>query len=156
MNKLAVIKLTGKRGGYTLVDRADYERLNQSRWQKDANGYVRRCTSSHGVRRTVWMHKEVLDAPEVDHKNGLPVDNTRANLRPCNRAQTCANRAVQSNVKTSCFKGVHKQGDKWRARITLNGRTYSLGMFATQEEAARAYNEKAPAFYGDFARPNDL
>ena len=46
--------------------------------------------------------------------------------------------------------------NKWRARITINGKTMHLGLFASAIEAARAYNEKAKELFGDFANLNEV
>lgn len=42
----------------------------------------------------------------------------------------------------------------WRAEITIKGKTRHVGCFATQEEASRAYDDKAREVYGDNAIPN--
>lgn len=60
----------------------------------------------------------------------------------------------------SKFSGVwqhsaKKQGSKtWQAQIKYNGKTHYLGIYLTEEEAARAYDAKARELYGDQARLN--
>ncbi len=39
----------------------------------------------------------------------------------------------------SKYEGVTKSGDRWRARIYVNGRRQSLGLFNTEIEAYQAY-----------------
>jgi hypothetical protein len=61
--------------------------------------------------------------------------------------------------KTSQYVGVclvkQKQLKKhWLASITHHGKLYRLGLFYTEEDAARAYDEKAVELYGDEARLN--
>jgi group I intron endonuclease len=46
------------------------------------------------------------------------------------------------------------EGTKWRSRITKNGKTFLIGYFKTENEAALAYNTKASELYGDDARLN--
>src|SRR3990167_3387660 len=53
---------------------------------------------------------------------------------------------------TSGFKGVHLAGDRWRARIVINRRSISLGMFATPDEAHTAYMNAAVTAWNNFAR----
>ena len=48
----------------------------------------------------------------------------------------------------------HKRSQKWYARIHYQGLEIYLGMFADKEKAARAYNEAAPKYHGEFATLN--
>ena len=41
------------------------------------------------------------------------------------------------------FRGLCRVGRRWKAQITYSGTTHHLGMFASQEEAARAYDASA-------------
>jgi hypothetical protein len=56
----------------------------------------------------------------------------------------------------SPYKGVMQFRDRWRSRITINGKTLHLGMFATAADAACAYNEKAKELFGNFANLNEV
>lgn len=57
--------------------------------------------------------------------------------------------AVFSRGK-SVFRGVawHERSQKWQARIKENGSERSLGYHATEEEAARAYDDAARRIHG--------
>jgi hypothetical protein len=61
--------------------------------------------------------------------------------------------------KSSQYRGVSKtKSDKepYRAMLTHKGRRYYLGGFATELEAAKAYNKAALAIIGDYAIINQL
>jgi hypothetical protein len=59
---------------------------------------------------------------------------------------------------TSKYKGVYWQepNKKWRARITINRKGQHIGLYTNENEAAKAYNEKALALFGTFARLNKV
>lgn len=92
-------------------------------------------------------------AEVVDHINGDPLDNRRANLRLCSHAENMKNRKPNRNA-TNQFKGVESVSGKWRAVIKADGKRYHTGRFATQMEAARAYDDLARTLHGEFARLN--
>lgn len=59
---------------------------------------------------------------------------------------------------TSKFRGVSfdRPSGKWRAGLTHKGRRYYLGYFATEVDAAKAYNEKAISIIGPNAVLNEF
>jgi hypothetical protein len=94
---------------------------------------------------------------ELDHKNNTPDDNRWNNLREATNHQNKYNRKNNVN-NTSGIKGVHwhKNILMWNARIGVNGKKIHLGYFTIKEDAARAYNEAAIKYYGEFARLNEI
>ena len=44
---------------------------------------------------------------------------------------------------TTGFRGVVKEGNRFRAQITIGGKTQYIGMFGTAKEAAEAYDQAA-------------
>jgi len=162
---MRVIFLT--RGKFAKVDDADYDWLNQWKWHARNSRdtwYAARTTSmdAEGTQRCILMHRELaaqLGLEMVDHRNGDGLDNQRHNLRPCSRAQNAANRKIHKNNQSG-FRGVRFDSGKyrlpWRADIQASGKREYLGNFACPAEAARAYNERATALFGDFARLNTI
>ena len=69
----------------------------------------------------------------IDHKSGIPLDNSVANLRVA--TQQVNN---QNNPKAKGYIWC-KERKKYRARITLNGKLIHLGYYDTEEEAHQAY-----------------
>lgn len=104
----------------------------------------------------VLLHRFLLDAPTgvmVDHKNGNGLDCTRGNLRVANRNQKQHNSGPRNG--TSRFKGVYrKTKNRWAAQIKARQTYRYLGLFATEEDAASAYDEAAKELHGEFARLN--
>lgn len=55
---------------------------------------------------------------------------------------------------SSQYKGVSKKGDKWIARIKLEGKLKYIGTYKTEKEAGLAYNARAKEAWGDMAYQN--
>lgn len=158
------IKLT--QGKVTLVDDEDYDWLNLWRWQVDGKGYACRTeiisydrSTKERKTRTIKMHRLIMDAPsdmQVDHIDRDKLKNIRSNLRLCTNAENGRNQNKQKGNWSSKYKGVTKVGEKYRARIRLDGKLIHIGYFSTEEDAGIAYNEHALKLHGEFARLNDI
>lgn len=150
------IRLTN--GSISLVDDEDFEYLSQFTWTSN-HGYAQ--TNMSGV--CVKMHRLLMNAPkrlQVDHINRDKLDNRKSNLRLANQQENCANRGYLSNNKLG-VKGVHEAKDhyrekRFRASIRVNKKLINLGYYLTPEEAAKAYNEAAVKYFGEFAGLNIL
>jgi hypothetical protein len=97
----------------------------------------------------------VLQGATVDHINGNGLDNRRINLRTCTTAENAHNQVPQVGG-TSAFKGVcwNRAVRKWQAQIKHGGRKKYLGVFASEQDAAKAYDVAANKYFGAFARIN--
>lgn len=160
MREIALGGPRAKRHGIALVDDADFALVNQYQWcvsvaHSGNVTYAIRALKRDGAKTTQLMHRLIAGPGLVDHidRNGL--NNQRANLRPATYAQNAGNRTGVSGT-SSKFKGVCwiKQSQKWRASICVSGRTLYLGEYATEQEAALAYDSAAPVHFGEFARLN--
>ncbi|BAE72736.1 HNH endonuclease family protein [Xanthomonas phage OP1] len=121
------------------------------------NGYLQ--VKVHGkmyqAHRLAWLlHTGKWPSQQLDHIDGCKTNNRISNLRECSNAENQQNRGKSSN-NTSGVPGVywHKEAKKWRARIMLDGKQISLGLFNTLEEAAAA-REAAKAQHHPF-QPTD-
>jgi hypothetical protein len=152
------------RDKFAFVDDDDYEWLNQWKWYCDKRGDLyyaaRAIRRENGKWMPLRMHRAVLKLPHGDHRridhidrNGL--NNTKSNLRICSHQNNMRNRRKVPS-KTSTFKGVFKKCDRkrWYAAIGLNKKTYHIGVFDSEIEAAKAYDVVAQKYFGEFARLN--
>ena len=149
------------RGYVAIVDDEDYERVAAHRWQFVLSKGYQRAERSWRVCGKLHHQKMamLLMSPSpgmvVDHINGDPLDNRKANLRVCTPKQNSCNRRRLSR-KAVPFKGVYARPDSTRfsAQIALDGKTTHLGTHSTAEDAARAYDAAARRLHGEFARLN--
>jgi len=163
VNTMKQIPLT--QGKFALVDDEYYKWLNQWKWWavKGTNTwYAVRNVYHNGIKTNIRMHREILglesgDPREGDHCNHNGLDNRLGNLRICTPSQNQHNRRPNKNC-FSAFKGVgwHKGGSYWQARIRFNGNLKHLGCFASEIEAAKAYNQKAIELFGKYAYLNSM
>jgi len=150
-------------GKVTLVDDADYERLNRWKWCaiKYGNTWAAVRNSPRnkkGKQETIYMHRVIMglqkgDKRQIDHINHNDLDNRRVNLRICTSQQNQWNYTKAVN-KSSKYKGVCRQNNGWVAYIAKNKQKRHLGYFKTEALAARAYNHAAIKLFGAFAKLN--
>lgn len=151
------------KGGFTVVDAADYGWLSKYRWRFDGFYAVRTehiaMVDGKQKKRSVRMHRLIMGTPkgmDTDHINGDPLDNRRCNLRVCSRAQNMMNQRQERKGTTSKYKGVFwlKGHKKWQAQIAVGGKTIYIRLFEKEDDAAIAYNQCAIKYFGEFARLN--
>lgn len=152
-----IIALT--QGRFTTVDAADYPWLNQWPWYAYWNAHTHSFYAARNEKRKrIYMAREILKCgpkEEAEHQNHDTLDNQRKNLRKATSSQNSSNRRIRSD-NTSGFKGVSwcKKTKNWKAMIGHKGTQIYLGYFNSAEEAARAYDEAAKKFHGEFASLN--
>lgn len=105
------------------------------------------------AHRLAWLLERGEPMPaEIDHINGISLDNRMNNLRAADRGQNVANTRRLVNNRSG-IKGVRViRSGRFEARIKANGTPHLLGVFDTIEEAAAARREAAIRLHGEFAR----
>ncbi len=140
------------RGLFALVDECDYDTVEAFTWSTSTCGGGKLYARGTG---NVYMHRFLLDAPygvEVDHVDNDGLNNRRSNLRLATISMNRWNMIDRPGV--SRFKGVSMRNGRWRARVSAHNKTYHIGLFKTEEAAARAYDVAVREHHGKFARLN--
>lgn len=151
-------------GQTALVDDEDFDFLNQWKWQAQPSRgtyyAVRHGKRVNGKREQIRMHRVILSLKNSiqigDHKDRNGLNNQKNNLRVVTVHQNNFNKSGHKNAK-SRFKGVSwfQSPKKWGARIRLNSKKQIfIGLFNSEEEAAKGYDLVAPLYHGEFAYIN--
>ena len=145
--------------GIILVDDENYEWLNQYKWTLNAK-YANTKIKINNKRKSKYIHRLIMNEPEnmqIDHIDGNGLNNQKNNLRIVTQSQNQMNKISAKN-SSSQYKGVCfvKSRNKWLSSICINKRNYNLGNFKNEEDAARAYNEAAQKYFGEYAHLNEV
>lgn len=132
-------------------------------------GYVMVGASLPSGRRLIqahliawFLHYGEWPTYEIDHIDQNKSNNAIVNLRLSSRGQNQANidkNATYGGRRTSSqYKGVHwhKRDKRWFATICFEKENIYLGDFRDEVDAARAYNEAALKYFGEFAVFNEV
>jgi hypothetical protein len=128
------------RGLVAIVDERDFATVSAYKWYAHRGRntwYARTEVGGRRGRLRFYMHKLLCSGAEVDHANRNGLDNRRCNLRPLTRAGNAYNAAPRG---ASGMVGVtwDRHRSKWFAQLTVGGKHYNLGRFATKDEALQA------------------
>jgi hypothetical protein len=153
-------------GFVSIVSVEDADLLAAHRWtvalnRRRGTPYVRRAiTDESGKPHPLYLHKAitgVVGSAQVDHKNGVGLDNRRSNLRPATRGQNMANQRSRRRRSPHIPEGItlpkgvtYLPACKKRPFRAEVGGTH-IGCFTTAEEAARAFDKRAYELWGEFA-----
>jgi len=170
---MKLLALSGKygEGKFSEIDDIDFDMVSKYKWylyyfKTSSNYYIKRGFKINGKWKTIYLHKYIMNVDTaIDHVDGNTLNNKRSNLRVCTHSGNSRNKKKNSNSQSK-YKGVTKNTHPnrpyvyWKARIKLVDRSITLGNFPFNEEgevlAAKAYNEAAIKYFGEFARLNTI
>ena len=118
------------------------------RFKCGTNTYIRITIlgTQYLAHRMAWLYMYGGDIPQkLDHIDNIGINNTINNIRAATNGQN------KANSKSKIVKGAYKSGHRWRAQIKHNNKIFSLGSYATADEAHKAYCDAADKLHGDFS-----
>ena len=148
------------------VDEEDLERLSAHSWRitRGTTGRPRVVTSvrKKDKVRTLTLGQFLMRPPKGKQvyprrfNDGL--DYRKQNLILCSLKERQRLLPKNRRNRSSVYRGVSflKRDGKWRAAIEVNGRAKNLGNYATEIQAAAAYNTAARKAFGDIAYQNPI
>ena len=119
-------------------------------------GYIRIGINKkyYAAHRLIWLYMTgEWPKEEIDHIDMNRSNNRWINLRKATKSQNYANQKKYFN-NTSGHKGVfwHKKNKKWLACLRYNKKLIYLGCYDNIDDAAKAYENAAFKYFGEFAR----
>ncbi len=110
---------------------------------------------------TYYLHKLVAEKFKKSDRSKVKnlVGTVNGNKLDCRidnvewRSRSTASRKRKSSSSAG-YTGVYKENHRYRAVISKDRRSMHIGMFATAEEAAMAYNKISRELYGDEGKIN--
>ncbi|MFA5783698.1 MAG: HNH endonuclease [Phycisphaerae bacterium] len=149
------------KGKFALVSPSDFPAISQYNWYARKSNwtcYATFCRKINGRTKSFDMHRIIMNPPPglvIDHIDGNGLNNCRSNLRIATPAQNSRNTCAKKNGQSK-YKGVSPEKRRycWRATLTINGKQMHIGQFASEIQAAKAYDKAAKKYHGNFARLN--
>ncbi|MCP9765695.1 hypothetical protein [Lacihabitans soyangensis] len=142
-----------KEGCELLIDKEDYEKIKKLKISTTENtpGKPICRVFLKEQRKYKYLHQLIL-GPKENHQTAFFKDGNRMNCQRNNLSYvskgTFSHIKSQTKGHTSRFRGVAL---KYIAQIKHEKRTYYLGSFNSELEAAMAYNKKAEQLFSDMA-----
>lgn len=107
------------------------------------------------THRLIFLYHHGYLPNFLDHIDRNTTNNKIENLREATASQNGMNQNTSKN-SSSIYKGVcwRKNRNKWQADIAIDHKSKYLGVFKSETDAARAYNNAAIELFGEYANLN--
>lgn len=132
---------------------------NVAGWEEGKDGYI--VISIYGIKYKAhllaWLYTYgVWPSKFLDHRDTVKSNNRISNLREATKSQNNVNKGLMSN-NTSGYKGItfDKYTNRWKCRLSFNGKTYDLGRYDSPKEAAKAYDKASLKYHDEFSLNNE-
>jgi len=126
----------------------------QKTWKKADGDFKTETIYLHKLIAEKFLaHQKTEERNLVGAKNGDKLDCRLENL--VFRSRSLASRQRKSTNETG-YTGVYREHNRYRAVISLHGKSVHIGMFESPEEAAAAYNKLSREVYGEEGKTNRM
>lgn len=120
--------------------------------KKKGDGYTTETIYLHRLIAEKFLPRQKTKKRNlVGALNGDKLDCRLENLEW--RSRSIASRRRKTTSKTG-YTGVYLENNKYRAVISVDRKTVHIGMYATPQEAAMAYNKMSKILFGDKGKLN--
>ena len=123
--------------GRAIIDKEDYDICSKYKWHIK-NGKNTKYAMAHINDKKVFLHRFILGYSgnmDIDHINRNGLDNRKCNLRIVSYSTNLSNQSENR-------KGIRKtKSGKYQARITINYKTYYIGVYESYNLALESRNE---------------
>ncbi len=124
-------------------------------WRLHSAGYAVLQFTKFGRIQTYYMHKilagQFVEKPKLSDNKKLFVRMVNADKLDCkldNLEWATMSELRRQQKSSASYRGVSKDGKKYRAVLYDKGARVYLGIFETAEDAARAYNDESIRRFG--------
>lgn len=148
------------------IDKEDLDRVLEHKWRVTygTSGRMRVVTTIRTPKgsRHLTLGRFLMNPPNnrqvYPRRFNEGLDYRKSNLIVCTMKER--QRLLPKNRKssTSTYRGVSfsSRFKKWKAALKMNGKSYTIGFFDSEHEAALEYNKFALNKFGDIAYQNKV
>lgn len=153
---MSILEYDEKTGMFTWASKRPKIKIGSIAGGIDSQGYCRINIDGkkYAAHRLAFLYMQGIVPPnEVDHINGVRIDNRWVNLRLADKSQNLHNQGIRKTNTTGC-KGVHfqKSNGRFVSYIRANGKRIYLGLSDNIFEAAAKSISAINSMHGQFGR----
>lgn len=145
-------------GEFIRIARVKGARIGRVAGHIKDNGYIHFSVDGkkYGAHRLAWLYMTGdIPSGDIDHIDGNRANNKFSNLRCVDRSTNLENsRRAKSHNRGSGLLGAYliKRTGRYHSKITVRGRSVSLGCFDTAQQAHEAYMAAKESLHTGYVR----